>query len=91
MAYVAHLIRHPGIQFHVLDLAGGIASHRVADTRSIGTQACPRRMRNSERREFSRAVWVMRARCWTIKPKPLTDGGSPSCTKNWKNRRKSET
>ena len=28
LGYVAHLIRHPATEFHVLDLAGGIASQR---------------------------------------------------------------
>jgi predicted ATPase len=26
LGYLAHLLRHPGVEFHVLDLAGGIAS-----------------------------------------------------------------
>jgi hypothetical protein len=30
-AYLAHLLRHPGTEFHVLDLAGGIAGHREDD------------------------------------------------------------
>src|SRR5260370_40137222 len=25
LGYLAHLLRHPGVEFHVLDLAGGIA------------------------------------------------------------------
>jgi uncharacterized membrane protein len=29
--YIAHLLRHPGTEFHVLDLAGGIAGHREDD------------------------------------------------------------
>src|ERR1700685_1322448 len=28
LAYLAHLLRHPGTEFHVLDLVGGIASQR---------------------------------------------------------------
>ena len=31
LGYVAHLIRHPSTEFHVLDLAGGIASQRDED------------------------------------------------------------
>ena len=31
LGYVAHLIRHPATEFHVLDLAGGIASQRDED------------------------------------------------------------
>jgi hypothetical protein len=29
--YLAHLLRHPGVEFHVLDLAGGIAGRRDDD------------------------------------------------------------
>src|SRR5580704_13419650 len=28
LGYLAHLIRHPGTEFYVLDLVGGIADHR---------------------------------------------------------------
>jgi tetratricopeptide (TPR) repeat protein len=31
LGYVAHLLRHPAVEFHVLDLAGGIASQREDD------------------------------------------------------------
>jgi uncharacterized membrane protein len=31
LGYMAHLLRHPGTEFHVLDLAGGIAGHREDD------------------------------------------------------------
>jgi tetratricopeptide (TPR) repeat protein len=31
LGYVAHLLRHPGVEFHVLDLAGGIAGRRDDD------------------------------------------------------------
>ena len=31
LGYLAHLLRHPGIEFHVLDLFGGIASRRDDD------------------------------------------------------------
>src|ERR1700677_5132810 len=33
LAYLAHLLRHPGTEFHVLDLAGGIASQGEDDER----------------------------------------------------------
>jgi hypothetical protein len=32
LAYLAHLLRHPGIEFNVLDLAGGIAGEREDET-----------------------------------------------------------
>jgi hypothetical protein len=28
LGYIAHLLRHPGAEFHVLDLAGGLAGQR---------------------------------------------------------------
>ena len=31
LGYLAHLLRHPGVEFHVLDLAGGIAGQRDDD------------------------------------------------------------
>jgi hypothetical protein len=31
LGYLAHLLRHPGTELHVLDLAGGIAGHRDDD------------------------------------------------------------
>jgi hypothetical protein len=30
-AYLTHLLRHPGIEFHVLDLVGGIAAYGIED------------------------------------------------------------
>jgi hypothetical protein len=38
LGYIAHLLRDPGVEFHVLDLAGGIAGKRDDDE----TQALPR-------------------------------------------------
>src|SRR6266852_5382331 len=37
LGYLAHLLRHPGVEFHVLDLAGGIASQREKDKGSQST------------------------------------------------------
>jgi uncharacterized membrane protein len=34
LAYIAHLLRHPAAEFHVLDLAGGMAGQRDADEMS---------------------------------------------------------
>src|ERR1700731_2184174 len=31
LGYLAHLLRHPGVEFHVLDLFGGIAGQREED------------------------------------------------------------
>src|ERR1700719_3600980 len=42
LGYLAHLLRHPGAEFHVLDLAGGIASQRDADDAGQAQQGSPR-------------------------------------------------
>jgi tetratricopeptide (TPR) repeat protein len=42
LAYLAHLLRHPGTEFHVLDLAGGIAGQRDSDETSQSEQDLPR-------------------------------------------------
>src|ERR1700674_4840582 len=39
---LAHLLRHPGVEFHVLDLAGGIASQREKDEASQSMHGLPR-------------------------------------------------
>jgi uncharacterized membrane protein len=39
LGYLAHLLHHPGVEFHVLDLVGGIASHREEDEIGIGHSA----------------------------------------------------
>jgi hypothetical protein len=35
LGYLAHLLRHPGTEFHVLDLAGGIGNQRDDDETSL--------------------------------------------------------
>src|ERR1700685_2454732 len=42
LGYLAHLLRHPGTEFHVLDLAGGIGGERQDET-SQSAQSLPRR------------------------------------------------
>ncbi len=42
LGYVAHLLRHPGAEFHVLDLAGGIASQRQEDEPGQPAHGLPR-------------------------------------------------
>src|SRR5271163_3215949 len=42
LGYLAHLLRHPGTEFHVLDLVGGIASWREQDETSPSVQGLPR-------------------------------------------------
>ncbi len=42
LGYLAHLLRHPGAEFHVLDLVGGIASQREEDETSQSVQGLPR-------------------------------------------------
>src|SRR5258705_13498317 len=42
LGYVAHLLRHPSVEFHVLDLAGGIAGQRDDDETSQSAHGLPR-------------------------------------------------
>ena len=49
LGYLAHLLRHPAVEFHVLDLVGGIASHREEDETSQSGDGLPAGMRISKR------------------------------------------
>src|ERR1700736_6888202 len=42
LGYLAHLLRHPTAEFHVLDLVGGIADQREEDETSQSVQGLPR-------------------------------------------------
>ncbi len=42
LGYLAHLLRHPGVEFHVLDLAGGIARQQEKYEASSWTRGLPR-------------------------------------------------
>ena len=42
LGYLAHLLRHPAVEFHVLDLAGGIAGQREEDETSQSAHGLPR-------------------------------------------------
>ncbi len=42
LGYLSHLLRHPAAEFHVLDLAGGIASRREEDETAQSVQGLPR-------------------------------------------------
>src|SRR5216684_406516 len=42
LGYLAHLLRHPSVEFHVLDLAGGIAGQRDDDADGQSEQGLPR-------------------------------------------------
>ncbi len=42
LAYLAHLLRHPLVEFHVLDLAGGIASQSEEEGTTQSAQRLPR-------------------------------------------------
>src|SRR5437773_10503920 len=41
LGYIAHLLRHPAVEFHVLDLAGGIAGQSDEDETSQSTYGLP--------------------------------------------------
>src|ERR1700720_597753 len=42
LGYLAHLLRHPAIEFHVLDLAGGIADQRGDEETGQSARGLPR-------------------------------------------------
>src|SRR5712672_2242425 len=42
LGYLAHLLRHPAIEFHVLDLVGGIAGQRDEDEAGKPAHGLPR-------------------------------------------------
>ncbi|MFZ0678291.1 ATP-binding protein [Candidatus Binatus sp.] len=42
LGYLAHLLRHPGVEFHVLDLAGGIAGQRDDGETNLSAGSLPR-------------------------------------------------
>ena len=42
LGYIAHLLRHPAVEFHVLDLFGGIASQREDNEPSQSVHGLPR-------------------------------------------------
>jgi len=42
LGYLAHLLRHPGVEFHVLDLFGGIANQRDDDEPGQSAHGLPR-------------------------------------------------
>src|SRR5713226_9936143 len=42
LGYLAHLLRHPAVEFHVLDLFGGIAGQREEDERNQSAHGLPR-------------------------------------------------
>jgi hypothetical protein len=49
LGYLAHLLRHPAAEFHVLDLVGGIASHREEDETGQSGHGLPRRDEDLEK------------------------------------------
>jgi tetratricopeptide (TPR) repeat protein len=48
LGYLAHLLRHPAIEFHVLDLVGGIAGQRDEDETNQLARGLPRGDENLE-------------------------------------------
>ncbi|MGC2305923.1 ATP-binding protein [Candidatus Binatus sp.] len=49
LGYLAHLLRHPAAEFHVLDLAGGVAGQREDDETNQSMQGLPRGEQNLEK------------------------------------------
>src|ERR1700730_11288999 len=49
LGYLAHLLRHPATEFHVLDLAGGVAGQREDDATNTSVNGLPRGEEERER------------------------------------------
>src|SRR3984893_2169535 len=49
LGYLAHLLRHPATEFHVLDLAGGVAGQREDDETNRSVHGLPRGEEEFER------------------------------------------
>jgi len=49
LGYLAHLLRHPGVEFHALDLVGGITGEREEYETSQSVQGLPRGQANLEK------------------------------------------
>jgi eukaryotic-like serine/threonine-protein kinase len=49
LGYLAHLLRHPSVEFHVLDLAGGIPGQRDEDESDHSAHGLPRGDENLEK------------------------------------------
>jgi uncharacterized membrane protein len=49
LGYLAHLLRHPTVEFHVLDLAGGVAGQREDDETNQFMHGLPRGEQDLER------------------------------------------
>ena len=49
LAYLAHLLRHPGTEFHTLDLVGGIASDREENEIGQSVEGLPRGIEDLEK------------------------------------------
>src|ERR1700722_9151483 len=49
LGYIAHLLRHPGVEFHVLDLVGGIATDREQDETYQRERGLPRSNQDLEK------------------------------------------
>src|SRR5271167_1802073 len=49
LGYLAHLLRHPSVEFHVLDLAGGIPGQRDEDESYQSAHGLPRGDENLEK------------------------------------------
>ena len=58
LGYLAHLLRHPTLEFHVLDLFGGIANQREKDASSQSVHGLPRGAEDLEKA----GVWEPKTR-----------------------------
>ena len=84
LGYLAHLLRHPAAEFHVLDLVGWNRQAARGGRNGQSVQGLPRGKKISKGQGFMSPTWATPARCSTTKPRSPTDAGSPNCATNWK-------
>ena len=90
LGYLAHLLRHPAAEVHVLDLAGGIAGERDEET-GQSARGLPRRDEDLEKAGIHITSLGDAGEMLDEQAKVLIDAGCPSCGKNWRKPRGWET
>jgi hypothetical protein len=91
LGYLAHLLRHPGTEFHVLDLAGGIAGHRDDDETGQSPHGLPHADADLKKAGIHIGSLGDAGEMLDEQAKAAYRRHCPSCVRNWKRPRSSET
>ena len=92
LGYLAHLLRHPAVEFHVLDLAGGIAGQRDDDETRQSAHGLPRGDEDLEKAGIHVGGLGDAGEMLDEHSQGSPTGADfPSCAKNWKKPRSWET